>query len=164
LVFVELIAWRLYQAVELVLPPWVDSLHHVLIVRKIIETGGLPIDLSPYLPVPFYYHFAFHSFTAEFSVLSQLSPDQAVLILGQMLNAAIGLSVYTLGRALFKDWRPAVLAGLLTAFFTQMPAYYLTWGRYTLLTGLVIMPLAMAVAIKVLPSKFCVKDRSGGIG
>jgi len=150
LVFVELIAWRLYQAVELVLPPWVDSLHHVLIVRKIIETGGLPIDLSPYLPVPFYYHFAFHSFTAEFSVLSQLSPDQAVLILGQMLNAAIGLSVYTLGRALFKDWRPAVLAGLLTAFFTQMPAYYLTWGRYTLLTGLVIMPLAMAVAIKVL--------------
>ncbi|MFH1446106.1 MAG: hypothetical protein ABIG43_01675, partial [Chloroflexota bacterium] len=150
LVFVELITWRLYQAETLVLPPWVDSLHHVLIVRKIIETGGLPIDLSPYLPVSFYYHFAFHSFTAEFSVLSQLSPDQAVLILGQVLNAAIGLSVYTLGKALFKDWRPAVLAGLLTAFFTQMPAYYLTWGRYTLLIGLVILPLAMAVAIKVL--------------
>jgi hypothetical protein len=29
-----------------------------------------------------------------------------------------------------------------------MPAYYLTWGRYTLLTGLILLPLAMALALE----------------
>ena len=98
----------------------------------------------------FYYHYAFHTFAAQFSVLSGLSPDQAVLVIGQVMNAAIGLSVYALGKALFKDWRPALLAGLLVTFVTKMPAYYLTWGRYTLMAGMILLPLAMAKAIKLL--------------
>lgn len=148
--FGAVIAWRLFQARDLLVPAWVDSLHHVLIVRKIIEFGGLPPDLSPYLDGTFYYHYAFHTFAAQFTVLSGLSPDQAVLVIGQVLNAAIGLSVYTLGKAIFKDWRPALLAGLLVTFVTKMPAYYLTWGRYTLMTGMILLPLAMAKAIRLL--------------
>jgi len=148
--FGGVIVWRLFQARDLLVPAWVDSLHHVLIVRKIIEFGGLPPDMSPYLDVTFYYHYAFHTFAAQFSVLSGLSPDQAVLIIGQVMNAAIGLSVYALGKVVFKDWRPALLAGLLVTFVTKMPAYYLTWGRYTLLTGMILLPLAMACAIKLL--------------
>ena len=150
LVFAGLIAWRLYQARELVLPAWVDSLHHVLIVRKMLEAGGLQADFSPYLQGPFYYHYAFHAFTAQFAVLSGLAPAQAVLLLGQVLNAAVGLSVYALGKALSRDWRLAGLAGLLLTFATKMPAYYLSWGRYTLLTGLVLLPLAMAAAIRMM--------------
>lgn len=148
--FSGMIAWRLFQARDLLVPAWVDSLHHVLIVRKIIEFGGLPPDLAPYLDVTFYYHYAFHAFAAQFSVLSGLSPDQAVLFIGQVLNAAIGLSVYVLGKVLYKDWRPALLAGLLVTFVTKMPAYYLTWGRYTLLTGMILLSLAMAMAIRLL--------------
>jgi hypothetical protein len=148
--FGAVIAWRLFQARALLVPAWVDSLHHVLIVRKIIEFGGLPPDLSPYLDVTFYYHYVFHIFAAQFSVLSGLSPDQAVLLIGQVINAAIGLSVYALGKVLFKDWRPALLAGLLVTFVTKIPAYYLTWGRYTLMTGMILLPLAMAKAIRLL--------------
>jgi hypothetical protein len=142
-------AWRLYQARDLLLPNWVDSQHHYLIIRVILEKGGLPGSLSPYLDVPFYYHYGYHIVTALFTALGDLEIGRAMLILGQLLNAAIGLSVYTLGRKLWKDWRPAGLAALLVSFLTQMPAYYLTWGRYTLTTGLVLLPLAMAAGLEI---------------
>jgi hypothetical protein len=144
------IAWRLYQAKDLLLPNWVDSQHHYLIIKVILESGGLPGSLSPYLDVPFFYHYGFHAVTALFTRLSGLEIGEAMLVLGQVLNAAIGLSVYVLGKALWEDWRPAALAGLLVSFITRMPAYYLSWGRYTLVTGLILLPLAMAVSILIL--------------
>jgi len=146
--FAIFLSWRLYQVKDLVLPAWVDSLHHVLIVRKMLEAGILPADLTPYLPGPFYYHYAFHASAANFAALSGLAPSQAVLIWGQVLNAGIGLSVYSLGKALFKDWKPALLAAFLVTFATKMPAYYLSWGRYTLLTGMLLLPLAAAAAVQ----------------
>lgn len=153
LLFLNFIAWRMFQASELVLPAWVDSLHHVLIVRKMLEVGALPPDLTPYLQGPFYYHFAFHASAANYASLSGLDPAQAVLIWGQVLSAGVGLSVYHLGKIIFKDWRPAILATLLLTFVTKMPAYYLSWGRYTLLTGMLFLPLAMSAAIHYLQDK-----------
>lgn len=151
--FSGLIFWRFWQARNLVLPAWVDSLHHTLIVRVITEQGGLPETLSPYLPGPFYYHYAFHIFTAHFTILSGLPAARAVLILGQVLNACIGLSIYTLAKSLLKDWRLAVLAGLLVSFVTMMPAYYLSWGRYTLLTGMFLLPQAMSEALRLVENQ-----------
>lgn len=143
------IVWRLWQARELVFPNWVDSQHHVLIIRKIIENGGLPSTLEPYLPGPFYYHFSFHAVTAFFSVLSGLAPEKAVLLLGQVLNAWVGISVYALAKVIGRDWRVGVLAAIFVTFVTKMPGYYLSWGRYTLLMGVFILPVAMAEVISV---------------
>ena len=147
--FLGVVTWRLYQVHGLVLPAWVDSVHHTLLVRKIIEYGGLPPDWLPYLPVPMYYHFGFHVITAVFSFWSGLQPDQAVLLFGQVMNGLVAFSVYRLTKAAWGDARRAGLAGLFTAFAFHMPAYYLTWGRYTLLAGLVVLPLAMAAALEV---------------
>ncbi len=144
-----LVAWRVYQAQGLVMPAWVDSVQHALLVRKIIEYGGVPPDWTPYLPVPLFYHFGFHAIAASFSVLAQLEPAQTLLSFGQVLNAAVAFSVYRLGKVLWNDWRPAVLAALLAEFAFTMPAYYLTWGRYPLLAGLVLMALAMAAALEL---------------
>ena len=147
--FVLLLAWRFYQIRDLVLPAWVDSLHHTLIVRLILENGGLPDSLAPYMDVPFSYHYAYHALTAAFAFLTRMPAEQAVLVLGQVLNALVAVSVYRLGTALWADWRRAGTAALLVGFVFQMPAYYVTWGRYTLLTGLVLLPLAMAVALDI---------------
>ncbi len=147
--FLGIVTWRLYQLHDLVLPVWVDPVHHTLLVRKIIEYGGLPPDWLPYLPVPMYYHFGFHVITAVFSFWSGLQPDQAVLLFGQVINALVAFSVYRLTKAAWGDARRAGLAGLFTAFAFHMPAYYLSWGRYTLLAGLVVLPLAMAAALEV---------------
>ncbi len=158
-----LVAWRLYQARSLALPAWVDSVHHTLIVRMIADYGGIPWDFSPYLPAAFFYHYGFHLMDALFAGWSGLPPDQAVLWFGQVLNAAVALSVYRAGRAfglrraaqLFYPrqrllWSTAfpLLSALLVTFTLQMPAYYLTWGRYTLLTGLLLLGPAMAAALE----------------
>ena len=147
--FAVLLSWRFFQVGGLVLPAWVDPLHHTLIVRLILENGGLPNSLQPYMEVPFSYHYAFHAVTAAFAFLARLPAEHAVLLFGQVLNTLVAVSVYRLGTALWNDWRRAGLAALLTGFVFQMPAYYATWGRYTLLTGLVLLPLAMAIALDI---------------
>ncbi len=148
-VILAFIAWRMVQARSLVLPAWVDSVHHTLLVRVILDHGGLPPDWMPYLPVPLYYHFGFHVTAASLSFWSRLDPAQAVLWFGQVINALVAFSVYRLARVAWGDWRRAGLAALLVGFVFTMPAYYLTWGRYTLLAGLVVLPLAMAAALEV---------------
>ena len=146
--FGALLAWRFFQVRGLAFPPWVDAPHHVLIIRKIMETGILPADLSPYLPVTFYYHFGFHVVTALFTGISGLPLEKAALAMGQLLNGAVSLSVYALGRVLWSDPHRAGVAALLSAVVSQMPAYYATWGRYTLISGLVLLPLAMAAFLE----------------
>jgi len=141
-------AWRLYQSAGLALPAWVDSVHHVLIVARLMALGGLPVDLMPEMPVPFFYHYGFHLAAARFGQLTLLPAEQAVLVMGQVLNAAVSLAIYRLGRALGQTPGRAAAAGLLAGFALQMPAFYLAWGRYTLLTGLVLLPLAMAAALE----------------
>jgi hypothetical protein len=159
---VGLAAWRFYQARDLVLPSWVDSVHHTLVVRKIVEFGGLPPDLSPYFPAPFFYHYGFHLAAALFVYWSHLSPAAAVLWFGNVINAMVALSVYktvvtfmSAGEpqedSVASRWwkRPAaagLLAALLTGIVLQMPGYYVTWGRYTLLSGLILLGPALATA------------------
>jgi hypothetical protein len=146
--FVALAAWRLYQARSLALPAWVDSAHHVLIVQKILAAGGLPAELGPELPIVFSYHYAFHAVTALFAAITGLDAPQAVLWLGQVINALVAVAVYRLAKTLSGDWRAAGLAFVLVGWGFHMPAYYVTWGRYTLLTGLVMLPLALAAALR----------------
>jgi hypothetical protein len=146
--FALLVAYRLYQARELALPAWVDSIHHALLVRIFIDTGGLPSSLAPWIAVPFYYHFGFHAAAAVVSVFSSLAPDVLLLAFGQFLNAGIGLAVYRLSMSVRRDGRAALVAMALAGFVSEMPAFYLSWGRYTLLTGLILLALAMAEAIE----------------
>lgn len=172
-----LVAWRLYQARELALPSWVDSVHHALIVRVIIERGGLPVDLSPYMPVPLVYHYAFHVVAALFSGWSGLPVEMVLLRFGQVINALVVVSVYRLAQYFMVERQPPVsgephmpwnqlkplLAALLVGFVFQMPAYYLTWGRYTLLTGLLLLGPLLVAAVEIYdqPDRFSAWLRYG---
>jgi hypothetical protein len=154
LVLAAMIIWRFYQARTLVFPAWVDSVHHVLVVQKILDAAGLPSTLAPELPIKLTYHYGFHIITAVWSAISGLQPVDAVLWLGQVLNALIALGIYRVAKQAWKDDRIAILAALLVAFVFNMPAYYLTWGRYTLITGLLCLLPAMAASIEVLQNHF----------
>jgi hypothetical protein len=145
---------RFYQIRGVVLPPWVDSIHHVLITKVILENGSIPGTLAPYLSVPFSYYFGFHGVAALVSHLGNLPAEKTILILGQLLNACMPLAIFRLGHALWNDRTKALIAALLVAFFSQMPAYYVTWGRYTLLTGMIMLSLAMAELVEANRDKF----------
>lgn len=143
------VAWRLFQARGLLLPAWVDSVHHTLVVKLIEQNAGIPNTFEPHFPVDFTYHFGFHLLTAIFCCLTGAPAEQGVLWFGQAVNAVVALSIYRLGKAVWRDSRAAGLAALLAAFVFQMPAYYVSWGRYTLLTGLAVLPAAMAAALEL---------------
>jgi len=146
-VFATTLILRFVQIRNLVLPAWVDSLHHTLIVQFIRDQGRIPDELVSYTPTPFYYHFGFHMLAAAFGELADLPSPQAILIFGQILGAAATLSVYQLAVELTHRQSVGIAAAALTGFVSQMPAYYTSWGRYTLLAGMVLLPIAMTAAV-----------------
>ena len=148
ILFGIILAWRFFQIRNLVLPTWVDSVHHALLVRIFLEQGALPSTWEPYIAqVPFYYHFGFHLTASLFAKLTGVTVGQAVLIVGQLWQAALAASVYILAYILWHNQKKALIAMILVGFVSQMPAYYTTWGRYTLLAGLTLLIFGMAAAL-----------------
>jgi hypothetical protein len=65
------------------------------------------------------------------------------------VSCLVPLSLYRLGRVLWRDWKPAALVALLSAFAFTYPAYILGWGRSTVITLFVLLPLAAAEVIRL---------------
>lgn len=144
-VFIFALAVRLMMVRDLAAPAWVDSVHHALITRLILDGGAFPSSYAPYLQLgSTVYHAGFHSGLAAFIWLSGLDLPEGMLLYGQVLNAACVFAVYLLTTVLTRDRRAGLVAALLCGIFTPMPAYYVSWGRYTQLTGLLILPIGLA--------------------
>ncbi|MDP2936362.1 MAG: glycosyltransferase family 39 protein, partial [Dehalococcoidia bacterium] len=71
------------------------------------------------------------------------------------LNAISVLTVYLLAHRLTHSHTAALLSGLIVGLVSSMPAYYVNWGRYTQMTGQVILPVAVFLAMEA------VEKRSG---
>jgi hypothetical protein len=139
---------RFIQARNLVLPAWVDSPQHALITELVALHGTVPQSYEPLLSADsFVFHFGFHADTAVFHWLSGLPIPQAMLLLGQVLNGASTLMAYLFALRLTGRRVAALVAGLVTGVVSYMPAYYVSWGRYTLLTGLLLLPAAAVLAL-----------------
>ncbi len=144
--FLLLIFWlalfiRLLMARNLIAPPWVDSVHHALITSLILDEGAYPSTYAPYLDLSTTsYHSGFHANLAFFTWLSALPLPTSMLVFGQILNALAVYSAYTFTLAFYPNRFAGIVAAALVAFFSPMPAYYTSWGRYTQLCGLLILP------------------------
>jgi hypothetical protein len=146
LIFLASLAIRLIMVRDLATPAWVDSVHHALITRIILNNGAYPSTYLPYWDVSSTaYHPGFHSVAAVFVWLTNLDLAHALLILGQVLNALSVFSVYLFATTLTRSSSAGLFAAFITGFLTPMPAYYTSWGRYTELTGLLIIPGVLAL-------------------
>lgn len=140
------LALRFVHTRDLVLPMWVDSVHHALIVDLFAASGRLPADYGPFVPVqPFTYHFGFHLPAVLLVWLGRLAAPDAVLLVGQLLGGLIVLPSYLLAARLTGDRRSGLVAGLVVGLVSTMPAYYVSWGRYPQLAGLAALPVAVAL-------------------
>jgi len=130
-------------------PAWADSYQHSVIVQLMAERGGVPDSWRPYALLDvFTYHFGLHAVVAFFHWLSGVAVPQSVLLVGQVLNALSLLPIYLFlvratGRRAAGVWG-AVVVGCLAI----MPAYYVNWGRYTQLSGQIILPLALLLTME----------------
>jgi hypothetical protein len=137
---------RLAMVRDLAAPAWVDSVHHALITRLILINGGFPESYAPYVQAgPAQYHAGFHSGLAAFVWLTRLDLPESLLFYGQVLNAAAAPAAYLFTTTLTRSRPAGLAAALLVAFVTPMPAYYASWGRYTQLAALLILPAALAL-------------------
>ncbi|HKR66935.1 MAG TPA: hypothetical protein VJZ00_24625, partial [Thermoanaerobaculia bacterium] len=65
---------------------------------------------------------------------------RVVLAFGQLLNVLVFFAVYCAAAALFRSRRVALLAATIATLVSLFPAYYVSWGRYTQLCGLLLLP------------------------
>jgi hypothetical protein len=75
---------------------------------------------------------------------------EMLLIFGQLLNALVVLTVYSGGWLLTRRRLVGLLAAFLVALPFFFPAYYLSWGRMTQLTAVLLMPVLLGVTWRLL--------------
>jgi hypothetical protein len=141
---------RLYAVRDLVTGQLGDAYHHTLIAQLIVDHGGLFTSWQPYAPLSsFTYHFGFHAQVAMVHWLTAIPVIESVLITGQILNAAAIPLAFLLVIALRGSPWAGVWAALMVAFVSALPAFYVSWGRYTQLTGQLVLVGVVAAWINL---------------
>ncbi|MEM7534572.1 MAG: hypothetical protein AAF639_20495 [Chloroflexota bacterium] len=162
---------RVYVVRHVVAPAWGDSLQHAMIAQLMLDHNGLFDSWEPYATFyTFTYHYAFHLAVANWIWMSTwiqvVSTPQATLMVGQFLNELAVLAVYPLAYMFGARWGATaqgenskedsdvlcgkwagVMAVIIAGFMSQMPAFYVNWGRYTQLTGQVVFPALLCLLI-----------------
>ena len=138
-------AVRLLAVRDMAFPLWVDSSRHAIITAVMTETGKVLTDYADYLPVNrFPYHYGFHTISASLMLMTKRPLHDLLLYLGQLLNAIVPFTVYAGAWLMTRRRGTSTFAAFLVAIPFFFPAYYATWGRFTQLTGMIIMPVLIA--------------------
>lgn len=131
---------RLYIVRDLPVGLWGDSYHHTMITQLLVDNSGLFSSWEPYVPLDtFTYHYGFHANSAFFAWLTGINASQSVILVGQIQSAATILLAYVFTTRLSRVRAAGLWAALLTGFVNTMPAYYVNWGRYTQLSGQIVL-------------------------
>jgi hypothetical protein len=145
---------RVAMVRDLVVPPWVDSVHHALVTRQIQEQGGIPIVYEPDLGIQqTSYHPGYHATLALFQWISGFDLPLAMLVFGQILNTLAVISAYLFTSSLTRNPWAGVCAALVAGLVTPLPAYLTSWGRYTHLAGLIILAGLVSIFEKMVEAK-----------
>jgi len=145
------LATRALHVRGLALPVWVDPLHHVMIVRLLLAEGRVPPTFDPVIAGGvFNYHWGYHAVVAwmawTLGVRDGFAVADLMLHASQLLNALTVLMAYAGGRILFASRRAGLLAAASVGVVSWFPAYFLSWGRYTHMTGVLLMAPIMIMS------------------
>lgn len=145
------LAVRLLAVRDINFPPWVDSARHGLITAVMVVNGRSPTNYAPFLPIDrFPYHFGFHTLSASLTLLTGWPLPRLMLVLGQLLNGLVPLTIYTAAWLLWRRHMPALFSAFLVALPFFFPGYYATWGRMTQLTAVLLLPPLLAATWNLL--------------
>ncbi len=136
---------RLLAIRDLAFPAWVDASRHGLITVVMRDSGQFLQNYGGYLPIDHapLYHFGYHTLTATLALLTNAELPHLLLTTGQLLNASVPLAVYAAAYLLTRERTVGLFAAFLIAFPSFFPAYYVSWGRYTQLTGMIVLALLL---------------------
>jgi hypothetical protein len=151
--FAAFIFLRLAFLSEVIVPLYFDSAQHFLIIKNL--TRNLVSQQNPFFSGhgAAYYHIGFHLLTAFLASSLRADMIQTILVLGQMIVAAIPFSLFSLVKQETQSNRAGIFAVLLAAFGWYMPAYAVNWGKYPALASLPLIPIITCLAYLTLRHK-----------
>lgn len=150
---------RYWMLREQPFPAWSDSLHHTLLTQLVSQTGRLPETMAPYFPVNLdQYHLGLYSLSGVVTMLTGLPAHSGLLWTAQTLNGLCGVGVYLLLRRQVGGLG-AVLGAGFAGLLAQFPAWYVNWGRFTQLSGEVVLLVALVVNWEALKSELPWRQR-----
>jgi hypothetical protein len=137
---------RLHATRDCVVPPGIDSAQHTVIVQLLRDHHGLFQSWMPYdAAETFTYHIGFHSVTALFAWITRLDSAYAVFIMARTVGLCAAASLFALVRLWTRsDWG-GVFAVALWELYSRQLYFFDLPGRWTLLTGLVVLPCALVL-------------------
>lgn len=138
---------------DLIVPSYSDSVEHFQIISDLIRPDQstqafYQIDRMTVR----YYHMGFHLISAFFAITLNAPVERVMLVLGQLLQVMIPLSLYLPIRSLTGSPRAGLIAILLAGMGWWMPAFGSNWGKYPALTGTALaafMPGLLLSAMKL---------------
>jgi hypothetical protein len=132
--FLGLVLLRLAFISRTPLPLYFDSATHYQIIQGLIDGR-----VAAAWPLPTYYHLGYHILLAGVSRLSHLDPARLMLASGQILLAAIPISLFLLAHRETGTQAAGFFAVGLGAVGWYMPAHALNWGKYPALFSLPLL-------------------------
>jgi len=138
---------RLAFVTETFVPPYFDSVEHYRIIKELVagmETSTT-LERLPSL-TPSYYHLGFHFLASLLTFGLHANPIDTILILGQVILAAIPIPLYFLIRTETQSDAAALFGTLLAGFGWYMPGYAVNWGKYPALAGIFAFELVLITA------------------
>lgn len=138
---------RLAFVNEALVPPYFDSVEHYRIIKNLVtalETSTL-LETLPALTSN-YYHLGFHFLASLLALGLRANPIDVILVLGQVILAAIPIPIYFLIRYETQSDSAAFLGMVLAGFGWYMPGFAVNWGKYPALAGLLVMETVLSLA------------------
>lgn len=137
--FLFLLAVRLIEIRDLLVPNWVDGLIHVSILEKLTLKGAVPVERI--------YHSGFHAGAMFIQYMLGTSLSDAVLLFGQWASLLAGLTFYDFLRRDKLHFSFAFLGAITYGTILLFPSQLTAWGRYPFLLGLALVFPAITVSL-----------------
>ncbi len=146
LVFIFSLLTRLAFLADLLVPSYFDGALHYNISRHLLtDFSTWPWEIVP-PPVDGYYHTGFHLLVASIAYIADADIAQTILIVGQVMLAAMPFPVFLVIKRETGSTLAAFLGLALAGWGWNMPAHALNWGKYPALAGLLALQFALALA------------------
>ncbi|MGB7875486.1 MAG: hypothetical protein WBL25_13970 [Anaerolineales bacterium] len=138
---------RLAFLTETLVPPYFDSVEHYRIIKELVtamDSSSL-LETLPSL-TPGYYHLGFHFLASLLTFGLPANLMDMILVLGQVILAAIPIPLFFLIRGETKSNAAAFFGTLLAGFGWYMPGFAVNWGKYPALAGLLALEIVLSMA------------------
>jgi hypothetical protein len=138
---------RLAVLTETYVPPYFDSVEHFRLVKGLVTAleASTFLESVPAL-TPSYYHLGFHFLASFLTIGLRADPIDVILVLGQVILAAIPLPIYFFLLRATKSVAAAFFGMFLAGFGWYMPGFAVNWGKYPALAGLLSLEITLIFA------------------